>query len=102
MSDDPLLNLIDQERLLFEAFKQAAIDRDYDVVVGAAINVIVNAIRQAEPTRTDAEAHWNEMVGRGKTLLLDHHYDSVTGKRRNVFPYTQTIHMPLVDGSGDR
>jgi hypothetical protein len=102
MTDDPLLNLPEQERLVFEAFTQAATGRNYDAVVGAAINILINVIRQTEPTRADAEAHWNELVGRGKTLLLDNHYDSVTGKRRNVFPHTQVVRMSLVDDSGDR
>jgi predicted ATPase len=102
MTDDPLLNLPEQERLVFEAFTRVATGRDYEAVVGAAVNVLINVIRQTEPTRADAEAHWNELVGRGKTLLLDHHYDSVTGKRRNVFPHTQVVRMSLVDGSGDR
>jgi hypothetical protein len=102
MTDDPLLNLPEQERRVFEAFTQAATGHDYEAVAGAAVNVLINVIRQLESTRAEAEAHWDELVGRGKTLLLDNHYDSVTGKRRNVFPHTQVVRMPLLDGSGDR
>jgi hypothetical protein len=99
MTDDPLMNLPEQERLLFEAFTKAATGQNYDAVVGAAINVIVNAIRQEYATRNEAHARYDLLFARGKTLLLEQHYDRVTGKRRSVFPYRQTIHMPLV---GDR
>lgn len=90
---DPLLGLPEQERLLYEAFNLASRGKNYDAAMGAAINIIVNVIRQMEPSRASAEARYNELFGRGKTILLDRHYDSVTGKRRNVFPHTQVVQM---------
>ncbi len=60
-----------------------------------AVNLLVNAIRQSVPYRKDAEAVIDELFGRAKTVLLDKHYDSVTGQRRSVFPFTQVIEAPF-------
>jgi hypothetical protein len=95
MNPDPLIGLPDQERLLFDAFKQASAGKNVDAVYGAAINIIINAVRQMEPTRAEAEARWDMLFGRGKTLLLDRNYDSVTGRRKTIFPFTQSVRMPL-------
>jgi hypothetical protein len=92
---DPLQQGPEQERMLFEAFQKLATGRNADAVTGAAINILINAIRQMEPTKMEAEARWDMLFGRGKTLLLDRHYDSVTGRRRTVFPFTQVVTMPF-------
>lgn len=94
MSSDPFIGLPEQERALFEMFKQASAGKNVDAVIGAAINLLVNVLRQMEPTRKEAEARYDMLFGRGKTLLLDRHYDSVTGKRKTIFPFTQTVKMP--------
>lgn len=95
MSGDPFIGLPEQERALFDAFKNAAAGKNVDAVIGASINLLVNVLRQMEPTRKEAEARWDMLFGRGKTLLLDRHYDSVTGKRKTIFPFTQSVKMPL-------
>jgi len=91
MNPDPLLGLPEQERLLFDAFKKAAAGKNVDAVIGASINLLVNVIRQMESTRGQAEARYDMLTGRGKTLLLDRHYDSTTGKRKTIFPFTQQL-----------
>jgi hypothetical protein len=96
MNPDPLKGLPDQERQLFEAFRQASAGKNVDAVLGAAINIMLNVIRQMEPTRKEAEARWDVLFGRGKTLLLDRNYDSVTGRRKTVFPFTQVIQAPHI------
>jgi hypothetical protein len=93
LNPDPLLGLPDQERLLFDAFKQASAGKNVDAVLGAALNIVINTIRQMEPTRAEAEARYDALFGRAKTLLIDRHYDSVTGKRRTIFPFTQQVKM---------
>ena len=60
-----------------------------------AVNLLGNAIRQSVPYRKQAEAIFDELTGNAKTLLLDKHYDAVTGKRRSVFPFTQVIEAPF-------
>jgi hypothetical protein len=93
--NDPLVGLQEQERMLFNAFRQASAGKNVDCVIGACINMLINVVRQMEPKRSEAEARWDLFFGRGKTLLLDKNYDLVTGLRRNVFPHTQVVKMPL-------
>lgn len=90
---DPLLGLPEQERLIYEAYKKLAAGKNVECVMGACINIMINAIRQMEPTRAEAEARWDMFFGRGKTLLIDRHYDSVTGKRKTIFPFTQVVRL---------
>lgn len=90
---DPLKGLPDQERQLFEAFKRASAGKNVDCVIGAAINILINVLRQMEPTKAEAEARIDMLFGKAKTLLIDRHYDSVTGKRKSVFPFTQVVKM---------
>ena len=94
---DPMLKSgPEAERKLFEALARCAttFQLPRKIVAGAAANVIVGAIRQEISTRKEAEEYFDEVFGRTKALLLQH-YDSVTGKRRNVFPFTQTVEVPL-------
>lgn len=90
---DPLKGLPDQERALFDQFRQASAGKNVDAVIGAAINILINVLRQMEPTRKEAEARWDMLFGRGKTLLLERNYDSVTGRRKTIFPFTQVVKM---------
>lgn len=94
MSGDPFVGLPEQERALFDAFTRASAGKNVDAVIGASINILINVLRQMEPTRKEAEARYDMLFGRGKTLLLDRHYDSVTGKRKTVFPFTQVVKLP--------
>jgi hypothetical protein len=66
----------------------------YDEVISAALNLAINAIRQKHDTRMGADAEYREKAGKTGQLLLDH-YDSVTGKRKSIFPFTQHISMPF-------
>lgn len=93
MVSDPLKNISGQEELLFQQFTHMSMGKNLDAVMGAAVNVLINAIRQTYPKRADAEAKIDQLFGRGKQMLLANHYDSVTGLRRNVFPHTQVIRM---------
>jgi hypothetical protein len=102
---DPLRNKLDpikktgpdKQHELFRNLSKVCHGFGSDEVIGAAINLLVNAIRGAYSQRGMAERRWNELFGQFKEVLLSKHYDPVTGKRRNVFPFTQHIHMPLVE-----
>jgi hypothetical protein len=96
MSKDPL-DTTGAERELFDAITKLVLGKPLWVVQSVGMNLIVNAIRQSTGTRVLAEAQFNELFGRGKTVLLDQHYDSVTGHRRSVFPFTQVIKAPFHD-----
>lgn len=94
---DPMLKSgPEQERALFEVVSKCASGHDGNVVIGAAMNLLINAVRQNCATRTQAERTFDELVGRSKNLLLEQHYDPVTEKRRNVFSFTQHVHAELV------
>lgn len=95
MADDPLRDLPDQGKLLFDQFTRSSNGMNLDVVMGAAANVIVNAIRQSYGMRAEAERKFDELFGRTKQLLLHNHYDSVTGRRRSVLPFTQVVNLSL-------
>jgi hypothetical protein len=84
------------ERELFKAVTALCNDKPQELIWSVWINVLVNSIRQRVPYRKDAEAKVNELFGLTKKLLLDIHYDSVTGQRRSVFPFTQVIEAPFV------
>jgi hypothetical protein len=84
------------ERELFRALSVACNGFPNEAVVGAAANMLVNAIRQSQPTRQGAADTLDQLVSRVKLLLLDQHYDAM-GKRRNVFPFHQVIEVPRID-----
>lgn len=91
-SHDPIVKAgPDQQRELFNRFSQAASGFSIEDVNGAAANVLVNSLRQAHPTRQSAEASFDALFGRLKSLLVEH-YDG-SGRRRSVFPHHQVVHM---------
>jgi uncharacterized protein (DUF1697 family) len=87
---DPIaLSSSDQERELFTRFSREANGFSKDAVVGAAVNLLLNAMRQSCQTRNKAEAAFDDLFGRAKSILVDH-YGSL-GRKRGIFPYDQTI-----------
>lgn len=83
----------DLARLLFDEYSRVANGYPHSAVVGAASNVLLNSIRQEHASWRLAEPAWDELFGRLKEVLKAH-YESTTGVRRNVFPYTQHIQVP--------
>ena len=82
----------DPQKKLFDLFTKEANNFATADVIGAAANLIVNALRQAHPTRQAAEISYDEMAARVKGLLFEH-YDAA-GRRRGIFPFNQVIEMP--------
>ena len=94
MIRDPMLKATPtNERELFELLSGAAAGASSAQVINAAANLIINALRQANPSREAAERAFDEIFGRAKQILSDH-YDSV-GRKRGVFPFDQTISVRL-------
>jgi len=94
---DPIHKLgPEAEKELFKAFGQTAHGFPRDAVLNAAWNVILNVIRQDAEKRTRAENLFDEYAGKAKHNLLEYHYDN-TGKRRNIFPFTQNVEVELAD-----
>ncbi len=85
----------DQSLALFNKMNaEAAKGYSAAQVEDAALNVLVNAIRQAYGSGKLAEQRFDELMGKTKNLLMSH-YDSY-GKRKNIFPFTQYVRPPLV------
>ncbi len=84
-------------RALFRRVGMLASGFPQEAVLDAACNLVINCIRQQKPTWISAEASYDEIWGKMKTLLRDH-YDA-NGKRRSVFPFDQHIVMPFHDDS---
>jgi hypothetical protein len=86
-----------QGQQLFELVARALVSAgaSQEVVRSVAINLIVNSIRQSVGRRSEAEARIDELFNAAKTILLEGHYDSVTGNRRSVIPFTQVVQMPF-------
>jgi len=86
----------DTQKELFVRLAAASNDFSTEDVIGAAANLIVNALRQAHSTDRAAMARVDELTARLKGVLSEH-YDRATGKRRNgIFPFNQVIKMPHV------
>jgi selenocysteine lyase/cysteine desulfurase len=93
---DPLIKASpNAERELFTLFAHAATGYSLEQVIGAAVNIVVNALRQVHATQPKAIADFDQLMAKTRELI-SLHYDNA-GRRRNVFPFHQTIEMPLFD-----
>ena len=89
---DPLLKTgPESEQALFKSLSLLCDGFPTDVVINAAANMLINAVRQTRQTRPEAERYIDELIGRTKTILLDRHYDSA-GRRKGIFPYDQHLY----------
>jgi len=93
---DPLKQTEDARRELFGRFSKAANNCSQRDVMYAAMNLILNAVRQSCMKQKQAEAMLDEMMAHAKRTLLDQHYFP-SGQRRNVYPHHQFIEPGLID-----
>jgi hypothetical protein len=93
---DPLKDQDATRRELFGRMSKAANNFEQRDVVYAAVNLILNAIRQQCPKQKEAEALFDELMAHGKRTLLDQHYFP-SGQRRSVYPFHQVIEPPTID-----
>lgn len=77
---------------LFNRYSHMANGFPANDVINASMNMIINALRQACPTKDKAEIAFDELFGQAKQLLMNH-YDS-TGRKKGIFPYDQIINVP--------
>lgn len=89
---DPLLKVPDRSKELMTTFAQAAHGHKRDDVIVAAVNLLVNCIRQGNATATAAGGQYDEVVGRAKAFLMECY--SPVGSRRNVFASRQDVIVP--------
>jgi hypothetical protein len=94
---DPLLQTgPEKQRALFDAYVEVSRGFPTEDVIGATMNLLVNALRQAHGNRRQADERMSEVSQRLRSILMEH-YDPVTGRRRSIFPFTQVVEMPRFD-----
>jgi hypothetical protein len=96
---DPLLDgalVPDRSRELFKAFCACATGCAQEDVLAAAINLLLNGIRQSCATQLEAAMVFDELSAKAKHLLLEAHYHG-DGTRRNIFPFTQVLEVNNLD-----
>jgi len=95
---DPLIEAVENAtdlKDLWDALNRAMEGKiPIDQVYTLAVNLIVHGIRMTTPSRAGAEFVVDDLFRRAKNLTLGH-YDSVTGKRKVLFPYSQMIKAPF-------
>lgn len=95
---DPLINSTDATaKYLIQQIGHLCTGVPNESVHLAANNFFINVIRQMCPTRKQAELVFDEAATRMKHALLEQHYDPVSGRRRDVFPFTQNLSVPFIE-----
>lgn len=87
---DPLHNTPEEAKNLFRKLSEMCDGHSADAVIGAAMNLVINALRTAHPKRAGASAAFDEVSAKAQNALLDQHYDAM-GNRRNIFPFEQVM-----------
>ena len=80
---------------LFEEMARLAKDMPRDLVMNAVASMLVSVIRQDSGNGRAAEAKMAEVYGKMQDILAGC-FDPVTGKKRNIFPFTQNISPTMV------
>jgi hypothetical protein len=70
---DPLHNNYEGPKELFERFAKACNGFPHEFVLDAALNVLINAARQANPTRHGALNGFDEAVTKARAVLAEHY-----------------------------
>lgn len=77
-------------KALFTEFARLSNGRSIEDVLAACANMIANCLRQNYGLRSEVEGRMRELFERSMSVLLEH-YDPVTGRRRSIIPFDQTI-----------
>lgn len=93
---DPLRQGPEAAKELLKRFGGDAEGFPADVVIDAAMNLLINAVRQTQGQRPQAHARVDQITARMHEIV-DLHYDAVTQKRRSVFAFDQTVQMVFTD-----
>jgi len=94
---DPLLKTAPERvRHLILAFSDISDGFSAEDVVKASASMMITVLRQAHPSWRVAEPRINELFGQAKQLLKNH-YDGADNRKVGIFPYDQSINMPLLD-----
>jgi CO dehydrogenase/acetyl-CoA synthase epsilon subunit len=93
---DPLKTGPNAGRELADRFGKTADGFSREHVLDATASVMLDLIRQEHGNRTAAHSKLTEFADK-MHVLLDQHYDPITGKRRHVFAFDQNIAMNFTD-----
>jgi hypothetical protein len=92
---DPLNERPGDARELFKRFAQVANGFSHAAAIDAALNLVINAVRQSSATRANAESLFGEQTARARAILSDCY--GADGKRRGVFAFDQHVAMDHFD-----
>ena len=94
-SVDPLTQGPGAGRELFSRFsRECAKGFSRDDCIGAAANLIMNALRQDHPQHKNADEALTRLLERCRATLAEHY--NLNGSRKSIFPFDQIISVPLV------
>jgi hypothetical protein len=92
--NDPLAKVPQGAYVLFNQLTEKCDCFTANEVVAASANLLLNALRQANPKKANALKAFDELMGKTKQVLSDH-YNEFSGERRNIFPFDQVVSMEL-------
>ena len=72
---------------LFERFRRSSEGYPVEVILDAAFNTIVDALRQSHHTHQEAVVTWDELTNKAKAHLMQC-YDA-TGRKKTIYQYHQ-------------
>jgi hypothetical protein len=92
---DPLTNAPEPARELHARFGRIADGFQADDVINAALNIMINTLRQRYPKKKDADEAVDRLLAKTRQALADHYF--ANGSRRSIFPFHQVIEVPFLD-----
>jgi hypothetical protein len=97
---DPLTMCAEPARELLYRFGKIADGFNADDVVNAALNVVINQLRQIYPDKKDAGEAVDRLIAKTRQALDDHYF--ANGARRSIFPFHQVIEVPFLGSDPKR
>lgn len=90
---DPLLKLTPKSaQELLRKISSQCDQYSLPTIIDACMSMVIAVVRQNKSTRDEAEKAMQEIYGNTMKALMEH-YDSV-GRKKGIFPYSQTIVIP--------
>jgi hypothetical protein len=92
---DPLTKCPEPARELHARFGKIADGFNADDVINAALNIMINTLRQTYSRKKDADEAVDRLLAKTRQALDNHYYGN--GTRRSIFPFHQVIEVPFLD-----
>jgi hypothetical protein len=91
---DPITKGAEPARELLYRFGRIADGFNADHVVDAALNIVINQLRQIYPNKKDAGEAVDRLIAKTRQALDEHYF--ANGARRSIFPFHQVIEVPFL------